>query len=166
MPRRFLTGATAAAAVTAAVLMAGGGQAVAAGASPASPPASACSATQVIHVDGMAFQPAEVAPGGSSEATVALTNCTGVDQTVSGTWTGQWLSNTTSGPAAGCPIIDPVAVGVDLAPYAQGSSGIGYTVPTGCQADVLRVTVTLRVGATQVGQDSADLVIEQPSVGG
>jgi len=163
VPRRLLHAWTAAAAVTAAVLVTSGGQAVAADASPATPPPTACA--PVIRIDSMLFEPGQVTPGGSSQAVLTLTNCSGVTQQVDETWTGRWLWTSKSGQAGFCPAIDPLAWHVGIGPYAQASSGTGYTVPAGCGADVLRVTATLRVAGTQVGQGSADLIVDQPSAG-
>ncbi len=160
MPRRLLAAAGAALAAGAAVLAAGG-QAVAAGAQPLSGPPTVC--IQPININSLVFDPAEVSAGGSSQAVLTATNCTGVEQKATETWTGSWLSATSSGLPSGCPVIDPLARQVDFGPFAQVSTGTGYTVPSGCTADALRVTVTLSVAGTQVDQASADLVIDQPS---
>lgn len=161
MPRRLLAAAGAALAAGAAVLAAGG-QAVAAGPQPLSGPPTVCVQPLGITINSLVFDPAEVAPGGSSEAVLTATNCTGVEQKASETWTGRWLSATSTGLPSGCPVIDPLARQVDFGPDTQVSTSTGYTVPAGCTADTLRVTVTINVAGTQVDQASADLVIAQP----
>jgi hypothetical protein len=151
---------TAAAAACAAVLVATGGQAVAA--SPATPPPTDC--IQVIRINSLAFDPAEVSPGGFSDAVLTATNCTGLSQDVTEQWSGRWLAASATGLPTGCPVIDPLIRRVAFEPYAQVSTDLGYTVFPGCTADVLRVTVTLSEAGTQLAQASANLIIDQPAV--
>lgn len=166
MPRRLLACVTAAAATCAAVLAAGGGQAVAATGRTAqtTPPPTSC--VQVIRIDSLAFDPAEISPGGFSDAVLTATNCTGLSQDVTEQWSGRWLASASAtGQPSGCPVIDPLIRRVAFGPYAQVSTDTGYTVFPGCTATVLRVTVTLSQAGTQLGQRSANLIIDQPATG-
>lgn len=155
VPRRLFACLTAAAAAGAAVLVAGGGQAMAAGTLSPTP----CATATEIRIDGLAFNPPQVFPGKSSTATLTATNCTAASQTVAEQWSGTWLSATSSGIPSGCPVIDPLLRSVVFAPHQQVATSTTYTVPAGCTADALRVTVRLTQGGTLLGQRSADLII-------
>ncbi len=119
--------------------------------------ATACSGT--VRITAFAFQPAEVAPGGSSPATLTAKNCTGTSRTVSETWYGRF-SAPTPGIPAGCPVLDPFLRPVVLAPHAKVATTTTYSVPTGCTATQLAVTVTVtdQTGAV-LAQQTADLRI-------
>ncbi|HEX4787841.1 MAG TPA: hypothetical protein VH372_05225 [Actinospica sp.] len=119
------------------------------GAQPASAAAPArpavCATTSPIRVDGFAFAPGAVAPGGSSTADLITTNCSAVSVATDEEWTGQWLPSTGTGPAAGCPVIDPFIRAVDYAPGQELAENTGYSVPVGCQAAELAVTVRISI---------------------
>ncbi|MEV6010506.1 hypothetical protein AB0M29_27275 [Streptomyces sp. NPDC051976] len=145
-----------AAAAGATVLLAGGPVAAAAPAAVTAPPAT-CSG--VVRINSLAFSPAQVAPGQTSQAALTATNCTGVTQAVTETWTARWGADASGGVPQGCPILDPFLRSVSFAPYTRVTTSTGYLVLSGCTADRLTVTVTLRQGTTLLGQRSADLVI-------
>lgn len=115
-------------------------------------PAAACTTAGPIQVDGFAFTPAQVAPGQSSTADLITTNCSNATLATTQQWSGQWLSAAGTVPPPGCPIIDPLVRSVTYAPGQQVAENTTYTVPVGCQADELAVTVriTLSTGTTTV----------------
>lgn len=126
-------------------------------------PPTPCPAPVVL--GGLAFDPPSVVAGGTSQATLTTTNCTGQTQTVSQTWTGRFLSGSSTGIPAGCPAIDPLPRSVALAPHAQVRTTTGYLVFAGCTADRLRLTVTVSQGGVPLGSRTADLLIVQPTPG-
>lgn len=146
----------------AAVLLVGSGSAWAAGPAGAAGP-SACSG--VIRIDGLAFSPVAVAPGGSATAVLTATNCTAQAQAVTEQWTGDFSSLSGTGVPAGCPVIDPLLFPRTFPAGSQATSATTYTVPVGCTADRLTVTVRLTQGATVLGTAGATLIIDQPSAG-
>lgn len=146
----------------AAVLLTGGGSAWAAAPSPA-PSVSACSG--VVEVDGFAFTPAAVLPGGDSAAVLAVTNCTAQAQTVSEQWTGRFSSLTGTGIPAGCPVIDPLPRSQALPAHTEETTATTYTVPAGCTADRLTVTVQLSQDGTPLATASAVLTINRSTTG-
>lgn len=156
VPRR-LSAIVTTAAVGAVVLLAGGGPASADALPSPTPQPGTCSGT--IGIDSFAFDPAVVLPGASSDATLTATNCTGMSQSVTETWTGRFTSATGTGVPAGCPVIDPLARPVTFAPHTQVATATSYLVPSGCAASGLTVTVTISQDGTQLAQGSADLVI-------
>ncbi|WP_031512284.1 hypothetical protein [Streptomyces sp. NRRL F-5123] len=145
-----------AAALAAAAVPAAGGPAAADTAPPA-----AC-APAVVAGD-LAFSPPSVSPGGTSSASLTVTNCTGEPQTVGETWYGRFLSGSSAGLPAGCPVVDPLPRPVTVAPHASVTSATGYLVFPGCTADRLRLTVTLVQAGTTLGSRTADLLIDQPA---
>jgi hypothetical protein len=126
---------------------------------PAAAPA-ACATSQTIQITSLAFQPPAVAPGGTSQATASLLNCTAQQQKASAEWLGSWVSATGAFPP-GCPAIDPLLLGVTLAPHAQATSTVGYLVPSSCTAAALVVTVKIIQNGTVIAQRSATLEIIQ-----
>jgi hypothetical protein len=144
------------AAAAGAVLLAGGGPA-SADTPPVATPPGTCSG--VIGIDSLAFDPASVLPGATSDATLTATNCTTLSQSVSETWTARFSSDTGTGIPAGCPVIDPLARPVTFAPAEQVATTTGYLVPSGCTADRLTVTVAVDQNGVQLARASADLLI-------
>lgn len=137
--------------------------AVGAAASAAQAPAAGCAtSSQTIQIVGLQFQPPAVAPGATSEATASLLNCTATQQKASTEWLGRWVSASGTFPP-GCPVIDPLILGVTLAPHAAGSATVGYLVPAGCTATALIVTVEVLQNGVIVSQRSAQLQIIQPA---
>lgn len=139
--------------------------AVGATASAAQAPASAaavCSSSQTIQIVDLQFQPPAVAPGGTSDATVTLLNCTAQQQQASVEWLGRWVS-AGGGFPPGCPAIDPLLLAVDLAPHALASATVGYLVPGTCTATALVVTVKVLQNGAVVAQRSAALQIIRPT---
>ncbi|MBR7838756.1 hypothetical protein KDL01_36145 [Actinospica durhamensis] len=131
-------------------------------------PAAGCStAAEPIAIDGFAFTPPQVFPDNSSTADLITTNCTGATLISTETWTGRWLPLSTSGAApAGCPAIDPVTRSVTYAAGQELAENGTYTVPTGCQAAELAVTVDIGIdNAGDVESATAYLVIEHISPG-
>ncbi|MEE4542376.1 hypothetical protein V2S66_10430 [Streptomyces sp. V4-01] len=151
------------AAATAALLGAGGARALAAGPG-ATPPPTTCSG--VVRIDALAFAPAEIAAGQSSTATLVATNCTGQPQNVSETWAASWVSASTTGIPAGCPVIDPLSRQATFAPHARAAASTGYLVFAGCTADALRLTVTVSQSGVLLGRASATLLIDHPVAAG
>lgn len=155
---RTLSAIVTATAAGAAVLLTGGGPAAALdGAPQATPVPGTCSG--VVRVGTLTFDPAQVARGGMSGATVKTTNCTGQSQAVTETWTGRFTSASGTGIPQGCPALDPLPRQVTLAPYAQISTTTSYLAFSGCTADRLTVTVRVTQGAVLIAQRSADLII-------
>lgn len=139
--------------------------AVGAAASAAQAPASAaavCSSSQTIQIVGLQFQPPSVAPGGTSQATASLLNCTAQQQKASAQWLGRWVDSSGTLPP-GCPVIDPLVLGVNLAPHSLVSATVGYLVPGSCTATALVVTVEVLQNGAIVAQRSARLQIIQPA---
>ena len=139
------------------LLTAGAGVATAGVPRANAPAATACSGT--VRITAFAFHPAEVAPGGSSPAALTAKNCTATSQTVSETWYGRF-SAPTAGFPTGCPVLDPFLRSVVLAPRAKVTTTTTYSVPTGCTATQLAVTVTVTdQTGTVLAQQTADLRI-------
>jgi hypothetical protein len=137
------------------------GAAASAAQAPAATPA-ACSTSQTIQIVSLQFQPPAVAPGGTSQATASLLNCTAQQQKASTEWLGRWVS-ASGGFPSGCPVIDPLTLGVTLAPNSLGSATVGYLVPGSCTAAALVVTVRVLQNGVIIDQRSAQLQIIQPT---
>ncbi|MFG1806758.1 hypothetical protein [Streptomyces sp. NPDC049040] len=147
--------------VTAAAALAAGTAVSAAGPAAAAAPSTPCAtAASVVRIDGLAFDPPSVAPGGTSAATLTATNCTGRALTLGTTWSGRFLSDTSSGIPAGCPAVDPLPRPVTFAPHERVSVTTGYLVLAGCTADRLRLTVTLSRDGVALAGRTADLLID------
>jgi hypothetical protein len=126
----------------------------------------ACTAATAIELDGFAFAPSEVAPGGSATADLITTNCTASTLATEEEWTGQWLSPTGTGLPSGCPVIDPLVRGVTYAAGQELAENTTYEVPTGCQAAELAVTVRISTSTgTSILTATADLKIDQVTPG-
>ena len=127
-------------------------------------PAVVCPDASPIVVDGFAFDPADVKPGGSSTADLITTNCSAGTVGTQEEWTGQWLSTTGTGPAAGCPVIDPMVRDVSYAAGQEIAENTVYTVPSTCTAGELAVTVQISIpsgSVTSVVTATAYLRIDQ-----
>jgi hypothetical protein len=132
-------------------------------------PATGCisPATAPIEIDGFAFAPPQVTPGGSSIADLITTNCTAATLTTTEEWTGQWLPLTAAGAIpAGCPVLDPLVRSETYGPGQELAQNTGYLVPVGCEAAELAVTVHISLAAG-VPEETATaiLVIEHVSPG-
>lgn len=135
--------ALAAASGTALALSLAAGPSAFAAAAPAASPA-ACATSFPIVLDGFAFTPGTVVPGGSATADLLTTNCSAVTVDTTEIWTGQWLPLNASGAVpTGCPIIDPLLRAVDYGAGQEVAENTTYTVPTGCRASGLQVTVRI-----------------------
>ena len=133
-------------------------------ASAAGTPAVVCSTTAPVVIDGFAFDPATVTPGASSTADLISTNCTAGTLATQEEWTGQWITATGSGVAAGCPAIDPLVRDVTYAPGEELAENTGYEVPAGCTATELAVTVQISIptgSAATIATATAYLDIDQ-----
>lgn len=133
-------------------------------ASAAQSPATAgtpCSSTQPILISSLTFQPPAVHPGSSSTATANVVNCTAQTQQASAQWMGRFVSASGTGFPAGCPVIDPLLLPVNLPPHGSATSSVGYLVPSGCTANALIVTVEILQQGKVITQRSATLIIEQ-----
>lgn len=105
---------------------------------------AACATSFPIVVDGFAFAPGTVAAGASSTADLITTNCSTTAVATTEMWTGQWLPlSAAGGVPAGCPIIDPLVRAVDYTGGAIVAENTVYTVPSGCSATQLQVTVRI-----------------------
>lgn len=124
-------------------------------------PTTGCTSTSAspIVLDSFNFSPASVAPGGESAAILATTNCSNLSVSTSQTWLGQWLSASGTGIPSGCPVIDPLARSAVYAPGQERVDDTGYTVPSGCTANALKVTVRITSGGTTILTVSATLTI-------
>lgn len=142
--------------------LAAGTTASAAQASASAAAPAACATTQTIQISSLFFQPPSVAPGGTSEATATLLNCTAVTQKAATQWVGRFVNASGSFPP-GCPVIDPIQIPVTLAPRSAASATVGYLVPGSCTATALIVTVEVLQNGTVVDQRSAQLQIIQPT---
>jgi hypothetical protein len=159
--RRTL-GAAAALLTAAASLAVAAGTASAATAARGGAAPAPCSTASVIAIDGFAFNPATVARGQSSTATLAAHNCTAQTQVVSETWYGKYIGSGTGVPT-GCPVIDPFLRSVSFAPFAAVSTSTTYTTFTGCTASALQITVKLASSSgVALGQATAILNIVPP----
>jgi hypothetical protein len=130
-------------------------------------PAVGCTsaASNPIEINGFAFTPPQVAPGGSSTADLITTNCTDTTLTATQEWTAQWLPLAAGGGIpAGCPVIDPLVRSVTYAPGEALAENTAYTAVVGCQAAELAVTVHISAGGAQETA-TAYLVIEHVSPG-
>lgn len=136
------------------------GAAASAAQASAAPAVGCATSSQTIQIVALQFQPPAVAPGATSQATASLLNCTAQQQKASTEWLGRWVSASGSFPP-GCPVIDPLIIGVTLAPHATGSASVGYLVPAGCTAAALMVTVEVLQNGVIVSQASAQLRIIQ-----
>ncbi|WP_027345110.1 hypothetical protein [Hamadaea tsunoensis] len=119
---------------------------------------AACTGTIVI--TGLAFNPASIAAGGTSTATLAAANCTSRRQQVTATWVGRF-ANASSGPAIpqGCPALDPLNTPLDFPPGGALTRSVTYLVFKDCTAAVLHLTVTIANGVQVLATRSADLQI-------
>lgn len=122
-------------------------------------PAAACTTAGPLQINGFAFDPAAVAPGGSSTADLITTNCTNSNLITSEEWTGQWISSSGAYPPPGCPVIDPFIRSVAYAPGQEVAENTTYTVFPSCQATELAVTVHISVG-TNAPQISATAILK------
>jgi hypothetical protein len=156
--RRTIGAAAALLTASASLALAAGTASAASAATPA-----VCATSDVIVIDGFAFNPATVARGQSSAATLAAHNCTGQTQVVSETWYGKFLSATGTGLPAGCPVLDPFSKSVTFGPHAAVTSSTTYSTFPGCTASALRVTVSLTSsGGASLGSATATLTIVPP----
>ena len=152
--------AVAVALLSAGVVSAGSAEIAAAATAPTSP--AVCTSAQIIQITQLAFHPPTVTPGQSSSALLSAANCTNQTQQTSVIWSGRFLGTSTGIPP-GCPVIDPIALSMSFAPYAQLTASVGYLVPASCTATDLRVTVQIYKQGALLTQRSADLTIIQPT---
>jgi hypothetical protein len=125
--------------------------------------AAVCATSFPIVVDGFAFAPSSVPPGGSATADLITTNCSALAVATTEMWTGQWLPlDATGAPPAGCPVIDPLLRAVDYTPGEEVAVNATYTVPVGCRAAELVVTVRITTASGASATTSAVLRIDQP----
>jgi hypothetical protein len=128
------------------------GPAAAATARPAAVHPDVCSTVTPLQINGFAFYPAQVPPGQSATADLISTNCTTQSLATEEEWTGRWLPASGTGPAPGCPVIDPFLREVYYAPGQQVAQNTVYVVPAGCSAAELAVTVTITTLNGSAGQ--------------
>jgi hypothetical protein len=127
--RTFMTAAVAALCAAASIVV----SAPAALAAPAT-----CTGT--VQITSLTFNPAHVAPGQSSTATVVARNCTNQPVQASVLFLGRFVGPSTGIPA-GCPVIDPLPPRqVSFAAHGRYSTSVGYLVFAGCTATSLQVT--------------------------
>lgn len=122
--------------------------------------------TYPIQVYGFSFNPGTVSPGNSSTAVLVTANCSMQTVDTVQRWTGQWLAPSSAGVPTGCPVIDPLDLSVDYAPGSEVIQKENYTVPVGCTATELQVTVsifTINGSALPIATASAILHIVQPT---
>lgn len=127
-------------------------------------PAVACATATPVVIDGFAFDPAAIPPGDSSTADLISTNCTAGTLTTQEEWTGQWISASGAGIAAGCPVLDPLVRDVTYQPGQELAENTVYDVPAGCEAVELAVTVKISIPtgtSTAIATATAYLRIEQ-----
>jgi len=134
---------------------------------PAAAPA-VCATSFPIVLDGFAFSPGTVLPGGSATADLITTNCAATTVDTTEVWTGQWLPLDSSGTLpTGCPVIDPLVRAVDYTGGEEVAENTTYTVPSGCRAAELQVTVRIYGPSGALGLTaSAALSIVQVTPGG
>ncbi len=85
-----------------------------------------------------------------------------MSQHTSEVWFGRFAGPGTGIPP-GCPVIDPISLPANFAPYGRVSSHVGYAVPQSCTATKLRVTVKIDKNGGVVAKKTAILKIIQPS---
>jgi hypothetical protein len=117
--------------------------AIGSGAAVAATPAQACAVSKVIEITHFAFNPPAVVPGGSSTATLTAQNCTDQAQQTTEIWSGRFVGTSAGTIPPGCPVIDPIAFGVDFPPLGAVSKSVGYSVPASCTATQLIVTADI-----------------------
>lgn len=140
-------------------------------ASTARPAAVVCPAASTpyswpISVYGFSFNPGSVSPGESSTAVLVTANCTMQPVDTVQQWTGQWLAPASAAAPTGCPAIDPLVQSVDYAPGSEVIQKEPYTVPAGCTATELQVTVQIASptgSALPIATATATLKIAQPA---
>lgn len=160
MSRRPSVLVTAAACLaTAAAVTAGGTAAAAAPAAPPTVGTPCASATPGVRIDSLSFSPPSVPAGGASTVSLVATNCTDQVRTVSETWWGRFMSDSSTGIPAGCPAIDPLGRSVTFAPHERVVTSTSYFVFSGCTADRLRLTVTMAQDGVPPASRTADLLI-------
>jgi hypothetical protein len=130
----------------------------------ATPSPAVCASTKIIEITHFAFTPPSVTPGHVGTANLTAVNCTAVSQQTSTIWTGQY-SGTGVGLPPGCPVIDPIAMQANFAPFGTFQGHVGYLVITGCKATRLSVTVRFDQGSAVLAQATAVLNIIQPITG-
>lgn len=140
-------------------------------ASTAQPAAVVCPAASTpyswpISVYGFSFNPGTVGPGDSSIAVLVTANCSMQPVQTVQRWTGQWLAPSSAAAPIGCPAIDPLDLSVDYGPGVEMIQKEPYTVPAGCTATELHVTVRIAAAAGSalpITTATATLHIVQPT---
>jgi hypothetical protein len=151
MLRRLSALVTASTALAAAAVVTAGGTAAA-----DTPPAGCSSA---VRVDGFAFDPPAVAPGGTSTATLAATNCTGSDLVLSELWSYHYVPDPW-GPALPVCATITLARAEPIGAYGHLDSAMPFSAnPSPCASHVLEATVSLSVGSLRLGTYAADLQV-------
>ena len=99
-----------------------------------------CTAT--VQITSLTFNPAQAAPGQTATATVVAQNCTDQPQQASVLFIARFVGPTTGIPA-GCPVIDPLPPQkVTIAAAGTYTTGLSYSIFSGCTATSLQVTAT------------------------
>jgi hypothetical protein len=151
MLRRLSALVTASTALAAAAVVTAGGTAA------ADTPPAGCSS--VVRVDGFAFDPPAVAPGGTSTATLAATNCTGSDLVLSELWSYHYVPDPW-GPALPVCATITLARAEPIGAYGHLDSAMPFSAnPSPCASHVLEATVSLSVGSLRLGTYAADLQV-------
>jgi hypothetical protein len=152
MLRRLSALVTATAALAAAAVVTAGGPAAADGT-----PASGCSSA--VRVDGFAFDPPAVVPGGTSTATLSATNCTGSDLVLSELWSYHYVPDPW-GPALPVCATITLARAEPIGAYGHLDAAMPFSAdPSPCASHVLEATVSLSVGSLRLGTYAADLQV-------
>lgn len=129
----------------ASLVLTGTGTALAASA-PAAHPAttpSVCVSTNKVHINTFTFAPTSVSPGQQSVATLSTSNCTNAALTTTQRWGAQWVAADGSTIAPGCPTVAQVVRTVNYAPNGTDDWSVAYSVPIGCTAVNLTITVPI-----------------------
>jgi hypothetical protein len=156
MIRRLSALVTASTALAAAAVVTAGGTA-AADTPAADTPAAGCSSA--VRVDGFAFDPPAVAPGGTSTATLSATNCTGSDLVLSELWSYHYVPDPW-GPATPVCATITLARAEPIGAYGHLDSAMPFSAnPSPCASHVLEATVSLSVGSLRLGTYAADLQV-------
>jgi len=130
------------------------------GASPSAAAAAPSPAVPcVVRITAMSFHPRRVVRGGTSTVRVQAWNCTKQTQPAMLTWIGQFVGPSPGLPA-GCPVVDPVAQSVDVAPHARFNAGLGFTVFSTCAATSLSETARFTdVTGTVLAERTVSLIV-------
>jgi hypothetical protein len=120
--------------------------------------AATCTGTGTVQIISLSFNPASIAPGQRSTATMVAQNCTAQAITATSTWAARLIGPGTGIPP-GCPAIDPLAQATNFPAGGQVTVGLGYLTFASCTATALQLTVTVNGAAGPLASQTATLLL-------